>query len=229
MPCEVEPRLTAAEVCRRCEDETLRYRRGVAYDDRYCFEMIRRAIAERDDACWEGLQSVYGEQVRVWCRRRAADPHLDADELVALAWEKFFINFTAEKFGMAGGSATVLRYLKMCAQSAVIDALRARSVVSSLDADPSEPPDTAPAVADAEAARATTAELWRVVSAALRGDQERVLVQLMYAIGLKSAEIQAQRPDLFPAIGDVYRVTRNLHDRLARSVELRAWREAQRE
>jgi hypothetical protein len=42
-------------------------------------------------------------------------------------------------------------------------------------------------------------------------------------LGLTSAEVQRRRPDLFPAVGEVYRVTRNLLDRLRRSPEMARW------
>jgi hypothetical protein len=65
--------------------------------------------------------------------------------------------------------------------------------------------------------------LWQVVNEHLHDECERVLVHLRFELGLKSAEVQAHRPDLFPCIGDVYRVTRNVLDRLRRSPALRAW------
>ncbi len=50
-----------------------------------------------------------------------------------------------------------------------------------------------------------------------------MLIYLKYELGLKSAEIQARRPDLFPSVGDVYRLERNILDRLRRSEALERW------
>jgi len=215
------------ELCRRCREETGRYRRGEPYDDRFCFDMIRRAIVERDESCWSQLHAIYGEQVHAWCRGKAPGPNTEIEELAAVAWEKFLISYRPEKLAAAAGSAAVLRYLKMCAQSVTIDAARARSGTVSLD-DAADPPDPAPAPADVLAERSFHSELWQLVSGMLRNERERVLMHLMYDIGLKSAEIQGQRPDLFSDVGDIYRLTRNIQDRLARSPELRAWRDEQR-
>lgn len=220
---------SVAEVCRRCQEETARYRRGEPFDDRFCFDMIRRAVIERDETCWSQLHAIYGEQVHTWCRRRSPNPSTDIDELAAMAWEKFFVAYTPEKLAAAAGSAAVLRYLKMCAQSVAIDAIRAQSGSVSLENAAVDPPDAAPAPGEAQAERAGQAALWEIVSAQLRNERERVLIHLMYDIGLKSAEIQAQRPDLFPEVGEIYRLTRSIHDRLERSPELRAWRDEQRE
>jgi len=62
--------LSTVDVCQRCRDETANYRRREAHDDRYCFEMIRRAVAERDEHCWQELYAIYHDQVLSWCRRR---------------------------------------------------------------------------------------------------------------------------------------------------------------
>jgi len=50
-----------------------------------------------------------------------------------------------------------------------------------------------------------------------------VLMHLSLEIGLKPREIQAQRPDLFPDIKEVYTMTRNVFDRLRRSPEFHRW------
>lgn len=215
--------LAVAVVCRRCREETARYRQGEPHDDRFCFEIMRRAVVGRDDLCWQELQSIYHDQVLGWCRRSALGAELDLDELVAFTWEKFWEHFTAEKLAAANESAAVLRYLKMCARSVVVDATRSRSPARSLDESAAEIPDSALLPAEASARRAALTELWEVVNEALRDRRERVLVHLTYEIGLKPAEIQAQRPDLFPSTKNVYQATRNVLDRLRRNPKLREW------
>ena len=60
-----------------------------------------------------------------------------------------------------------------------------------------------------------------LIDSHLSSEEERALIYLKYELGLKSAEVQGRRPDLFPTVNDVYRVTRNLLDRLRRSPRLR--------
>ncbi len=211
------------DLCSRCREETARFRHGARFDDGACFELFRRAIVERDERCWGGLVAIYDDEVRVWCRRAAAGQALDLDELVCLTWEKFWRHCTADKLRAAGCTGRVLGYLKACARSVVIDALRGRSAVLPLDPAIVDLPDGAPSVAELHASAAADVALWRAVYDHLKCEPERALVHLRYEVGLTSAETHAQRPDLFPCVGDVYRVTRKVLDRLRRSRSLRDW------
>jgi hypothetical protein len=72
------------------------------------------------------------------------------------------------------------------------------------------------------------ARLRELVLRHARDERDRAIIALSYELGLRSAAVQAARPDLFPTVADVYRATRNLLDRLGRSHELRAWFERER-
>jgi DNA-directed RNA polymerase specialized sigma24 family protein len=210
------------EVCRRCVEETARYRRRESHDDRFCFHLFRRAITAGDDVCWQALTEVYRDLVAAWCRRAGANEP-DLDELITLAWEKFWQHYTAEKLAGASGTAGVLRYLQLCAQSVVLDSARARPRELLSEDAAYRVPDTAPLPAETLADAAGRADFWNLVQEHLRDDRERTLLYLMYELGLRSAEIQAERPDLFPDVKMVYSTTRNVHDRLGRSPRLRQW------
>src|SRR5438045_3365874 len=119
--------LSTVDVCRRCRDETANYRRREAHDDRYCFEMIRRAVAERDDHCWQELYAIYHDQVLSWCRRAGSASTADPDEMVVLAWGKFWHSYTPDKLATSSGTAGVLKYLQLCAYSVVTDVNRAHA------------------------------------------------------------------------------------------------------
>ncbi len=214
--------LPLREVVARCRDETARYRRDQPYDDRFCFEIFRRAIEGRVEECWQELQGIYRDQLLAWCRRTGGSGS-DVEELMALTWEKFWRNFTAAKLASAGSCAAVLRYLKMCAQCVTIDSGRAAMAAGSLDAAAVDVADERPLPGDLQAERSATEEFWQLVDATLHDRRERVLVHLTYEIGLKPAQIQAQRPDLFPSIKTVYQTTRAILDRLRRNAELRSW------
>lgn len=215
--------LPVAEVCRRCQDETARYRRREAHDDRFCFEVIRRAVVVRDERCWEELYAIYHDQVLAWCRRAGADSSADPDELVLLTWGKFWRSYTAEKLATSSGTTGVLMYLKLCAHSVVTDQARSQTNTTSYDAAPVERPDPDPTPEEAVTELASRAALWELIGRQLRNERERVLMHLLYQIGLKSAEVQSARPDLFPNVKLVYGMTRNVLDRLSRNKELREW------
>lgn len=215
--------MAARELCRRCRAETERYRRREPHDDSFCFEAVQRAIAEQDQTCWRELVAIYQEQVAAWCRKAGAGPHADTDELATLAWAKFWKSYTKDKLADAGGMRAVLLYLKTCVRSVVIDEARAHTATVPLEEGPHEPASHLPPPGDQQVQEAANAELWAIVAGALRTERERTLVSLMFELGLKPAEIQARRPDLFPAATDVYRLWRNIGDRLRRNAALRRW------
>jgi hypothetical protein len=64
---------------------------------------------------------------------------------------------------------------------------------------------------------------WCLIEEHLRDVRDRLLVHLTYELGLRPAEIQERHPDQFPSVRDVYRITRNILDRLRRSTSLATW------
>lgn len=217
--------LPVADVSGRAHEETARYRAGGAHDDRFSHELFRRAIAGHDQCCWAELVKLYQELVLGWCRQAAPAPPDDLEDLAAQTWEKFWRHFTAQKLESAGSTAEILRYLKLCARSVAVDEARRRAGIARLDDASESFMPSRSGGSDLEEA-ATRATLWSVVECHLRDARERVLVTLRYRNGLTAAEVQARRPDLFADAAEVYRVSRNLLDRLRRSPAMRAWAEA---
>jgi hypothetical protein len=228
MPGGEQPeKLSVAEVCRRCHEETARYRRGEPHDDAFCFEVFRRAVVERNEACWRELNDVYHDLVLGWCRAAGAAGSHDLDEVASQTWVKFWRSYTPEKLAAASSTPAVLLYLKMCARSVVFDEARGRANAASLDNMPFKPVDPDPQPGQLQADQATRAAFWELINRHLHDERERILLHLAYELRMRSAQIQAQRPDLFPSVGDVYRITRNVIDRLKRSQDLKRWFETE--
>lgn len=214
--------LTTEELHRLSLQETARYYRNEPHDDRYSFELFRRAICGHDDAAWESLYGIYGNQVIAWCRRAGA-AEADCDDLAAAAWEKFWHSYGAEALLRAHGTPAALRYLMMCANCAVIDDARKRQLTVPLDEAfhhllIEESIGLLGCLGDLE-----NSELWAFVQSQLRSEAERVYLCLAFEQDLKSREIQARRQDIFPTVEDVYRTRRTLLDRLRRIDFLQRW------
>jgi hypothetical protein len=220
--------LPLAELCRRCRDETDHYHRREEFEARYCIEIFRRAIVGRDEACWTELRAIYKEQLVVWCRRAAANAAFDIDDVEAAAWVKFWRHYTAEKLADATGIAGVLAYLKTCVYSAVIDITRHPARGLPLEKAESAP-DPRPGPEQEYAETDESAEFWLVVNRHLTDERERMLLQLKYVLRLKPADILRQYPDLFSTVDDIYRLTRNILERLRRSPEMRRWLDREKE
>jgi DNA-directed RNA polymerase specialized sigma subunit len=105
-----------------------------------------------------------------------------------------------------------------------MDELRARraSIASSM----SEVPETAAATDNSERSvvgKIAGAQLWEAVLTQLQDESERVVAQLSFMRDLKPSEIFDRHPRLYESVADVYRIKRNVIERLRRSPEVRAF------
>jgi DNA-directed RNA polymerase specialized sigma24 family protein len=219
-------RLTADVICSRCREETARFRRHEPHDDRFCFDMIRRAIVDQDEGCWVAMTEIYRDLVLGWCRRSGGEEAAIAD-FAAEVWARFWQNYTVEKLNSAGRStAAVLAYLKLCARSVVLDDARRRERTALLD--PAHPEtvnaiEGTPAGASPRVESADQEAFWSLILSLLKDERERLLVYLSYELDLTPAEIQRRYPDHFPTVDDVYKGRRNILDRLSRNKGLARW------
>src|SRR5919197_3581923 len=116
-----------------------------ATDDARDYELLRRAICERDDDAWAAVLERYTRLVRSWVRQHptAADHPGDEDARVNRAFERFWRAVTPERFAGFANLASLLMYLKMCAGTVTLDEVRSasRRPAASLDSLLEENPD----------------------------------------------------------------------------------------
>jgi hypothetical protein len=219
---EVAPaHLSLRQLIRACEDETARYRRRASCDGAYGVELFRRAVCERDDHAWAAAVAVYHSLVRAWVRRHPARQHLDEadDYWVTRAFERFWMAIGPDRFATFATIAALLRYVKLCVHSVLHDAMRDRG--SGLAAVPESIPDVRQPERDV-IHRLHTRALIRVIEGEVRDDAERLIVSLCLMQGSKPRDVFARYPELFASVADVYRVKRNLLDRLRRNPAVQA-------
>jgi hypothetical protein len=68
--------------------------------------------------------------------------------------------------------------------------------------------------------RLSLRELWRTIDGELRSDAERLVARLSFRNGLSPRQIRARHPEHFRRVADVYRLKRNVLDRLRASQTL---------
>ncbi len=203
--------------------ERRKYLRKEPNDDSYCLEIFRRAIVRRDHEAWAVLQALLSESVRLWFARH---PYREA----ALRYEPVeqnYIDDTFRRFWQAlsdqrllfSSLASALSYLHMCLNCAVMDTLRvyARPREEYLPdvGHPSEP-----VVEDTY----HEGELWEVVKSLLPGKQEQRVAYLLFHCNLKPREIVRYCPGEFSDEGEIYRMKRNIMERLLRNSDKIRWR-----
>lgn len=217
--------LSVINLAHQCQEETARYLRRESGEGVCCFELFRRAVADRDDQAWERVVIQYRRMVLAWVRRhptRALVNESD-DDWVHDAFARFWKAVPPDRFAMFPNLAAILRYLKLCVHSSLMDEARAS------EAQRAAPIDDAvemPGPLDVEGAalsESTALRFWQSIQAELQDEVERLVVYLSFALDLKPGEIQARYPEHYASVADVYRVKRNVLERLRRSDEIRAF------
>ncbi len=214
--------LALPAVAAQCADQSDRFFRREAFDGRFCYELLRRALAERSTAAWEAIYRQYQPLVSSWITRHPAFASSGEEiaHFVNAAFEKFWLAVPPAKFRQFADLPALLRYLQMCVHSVLTDHARqsAHLGLGSLSDDilaHTSQPDIASSVADRDAREA----FWRVLLERIHDERDRQLIYATYVLGLKPREICRQYETLFAGVGDVYRAKENLLDRLRRDQE----------
>jgi hypothetical protein len=218
--------LPLLELARHCREQTMRFLRGEERDDTFCFEIFQRAVVNRDDDAWEAIVGQYRGIVLAYVSQHTAAALMreSDDYWINRAFQRFWGAVGADRFSRFPDLPALLKYLKLCVHSVMMDEIRARrgGTIGSLD----EVPDTTPAAADDErnvVGKLAGEQLWGAIQRLLQDEAEQRVVYLSFARDLKPSQIAERHPDLFADVAEVYRVKRNVIERLRRSPEIRAF------
>jgi hypothetical protein len=218
--------MTVADLARRCREETMLFLRGEPRDDAFCFELFTRAVTLRDHDAWEAIMLQYRGIVLAYVGQHPAASvvHEPDDFWVNRAFQRFWIAVGPDRFGQFRDLPGLLKYLKLCVHSVLLDEVRSRRAgsVSSLGDVPESAPDPTDAAAHVVGELAGQ-QLWGAIANELQDEPERVVAYLSFARDLKPAEIYRRHPSLYDSVADVYRVKRNVIERLRRSPQVRAF------
>ena len=222
-------RLSVSDLASECAAETHEFRKGRASDERAGLELFRRAITGRDEYAWACLYRQFAPLVLTWvCQHRSAANVFEQDgpePLVNAAFAKFALAVTPAKMGNFDSLAALLKYLKMCVHSVVSDEMRASQarLSSELTLEVEEHDCAGEDLAEVVVDRLSAQGLWQTILEELFGEEEQVLVYSAFVQGFKPAEITKRHSRLFPTVDDVYRVKRNVLERLRRNSRLLAF------
>ncbi len=217
--------LDAHQLAQHCAAEQQRYHQHQPSDDRYCLELFLRALYRRDDLAWSLVYQQFLGTVLAWVHQHPCAnlvlAHEEPETYAAEAFSRFWV--ATRPGGEAAPRfltlASVLAYLKVCLNGVMLDKvrwLRTRQREGPLDQSSSMPAS--------QAGDHSAQELWSLVERALSDRRERRLAYLLFVLDLKPREIVRAAPQDFPTAQEVYRLTRNILDRLRRNPALRLWR-----
>lgn len=178
----------------------------------------------RDEQAWAGLYELYNAVVSSWILRlvpKLANEDLDA--LVNGTFAKFACALPAQKWKDFSCVRLLLGYLKRCARSVVAD--HCRSQRARLREETVAFLDQAPVLddpADVVTRQFAAQEIWRSIEHAGINSEERLILQAVCALGLSPRQLQQRYSLLFPTVDDIYRIRRNVLERLRRNHRLLA-------
>ena len=230
--CAAEPRRMAlASLSECCAAETEHFFHDRASDARYCFELFRRALAKGDQLAWEAVYRQYSSLVAGWI---AGHPELyraggEIQDYVNSAFARMWAART-RKFRNFSDLRSVLAYLKMCANSAVIEDARKAGAISRIVALEDWPAEAFPTDDDgvdspldrALFTRDFRERLWNTVNARLQNNKERLVVHCLFELNLKPRAIYDGHSRVFRDVREVYLIRQVVLERLSRDPNLRA-------
>jgi DNA-directed RNA polymerase specialized sigma24 family protein len=207
-----------------CADQTARFFSRSNHDTGYCYELLRRAIVGRNSHAWDKIYEIYQPLVTGWVRRHSSLEAAgdDIDYFVNCAFDKMWSAMNAEKFRQSEDLASLLRYFQTCVHSVIIDHRRGNQIQTvDLDGIPHLPSPDSPSIEDGVTGRLERKRLWQIVTSLVQNKKEMIILRCSFLHGQKPSEIFAAYPDRFESLDEVYRIKRNLLNRLRRNPALR--------
>src|SRR6266852_3819637 len=196
-------------------NELQRHRCKASFDERYCLEILRRALVEQTDEAWSVLQQCFSETIRIWIRS-----HPSSDVAFLRASEEIYIDQTFSRFWFAVRDQhlefttlyAALSYLHATLNGIIIDTLR--SHLRSREVPFPEPGcSQEPMVVDTIDGQS----IWNSIQLLLPDEREKRLAYLLYYCGLKPREIVIRCPGEFDDVKEIYRLNHNIVERLRRN------------
>ncbi|HTI14409.1 MAG TPA: hypothetical protein VL461_07550 [Dictyobacter sp.] len=202
--------------------EIARYRRKEPSDDRYCLEILRRAVVFHNNDAWIFLQKQFSENIRLWL-----SGHTYRELALRYENDQTYIDDTFRRFWQAVSDqslsfhtlAAALSYLRLCLHCAIMDTLRAfaRANVERIP-DYGHPDE--PQVED----QYHENELWEIIQSMLSGAKEQRVAYLHFHCNLKPREIIRYCPGEFRNEEEIYRLKRNIMERIMRNASKLRWK-----
>lgn len=209
-----------------CTQETEFFFQHRTHDTRYCFELFRRAVCEKDQAAWEIIYYQYQALVTGWVKQHRGFEMSGEEEqfFVTGAFAKIASILTTEKFEKFLDLQSLLYYLKMCVHSAITDHNRSVARFNqqvSLDDLQSDIKVTESVPETQVLDSIDNQSLWSMIHGKLHNEKERLVIQGVFVMAFKPNELCDHYKNVFTGVEEVYRIKQNVLARLRRDCEFR--------
>ena len=180
------------DLAQRCAEETEKFNSRQENNPEFCFELMRRALADQSDDAFTRIYQIYERQVLNWVysHTRFTQTGESADFFASSAIRTFYFALRGEKFERFPSLPQVLSYLKMCVHTAIAQYLRDQQPTALTPLDSvSEVSHTINLDSGIDAA-----ELWAYICRLLPDDRDRLLARCVFLLDLKPRQIVAEHP-----------------------------------
>ncbi len=202
-----------AEAFRR---NTAAYLSGRCCDNRFAMELFRRAVLRQDQGAWAVIHDAYLPLVLGWVTRHPALLRCGEDSrfLANRAFERFWHALRPERLADFPTLPALLKYLKMCAHCAVVDAARSYRPVEVRELERIEVMAEGRGNLDRTEALVGAEQLWAVVLSNVDNPIQERLAWESLVMGMTPREVLAAHPDEWQSISQVYEAKAALLGRL---------------
>ncbi|GAC1480126.1 MAG: hypothetical protein NVS2B12_35150 [Ktedonobacteraceae bacterium] len=211
------------ELVDRCMIEIDNFRRGEPSNDQYGIELFHRALQQLDPLAWEVVQQRFNTMVHNWLRTHPmhqAAGHFDSDEnYVSQAFARFWQATAGNQKIEFTTFAAILRYLRASLNGTILDTLRTYSRPKESALPESDFPQEPYAEEQDDGS-----ELWEVIRSILPDERQQRVAYLLFHCHLKPREIVRFYPKEFGTAEEIYRLRRNIFERLLRNADYLRWR-----
>ena len=194
-------RLSVDALAAECAAETEKFAHRQPSDTGFCFELLRRALADGLTEAFTRVYQVYERQVLSWVYRypRFIETGESADYFVNAAFSQFYFGVRGPKFARFTALAPLLMYLKQCVHTAIALYLRDQQQIAALSIeDEGDSVEGADREQEAQLEQGTqAADVWALIRGLLPDDRDRLLARCVFALNMKPSEIVAAYPGRF--------------------------------
>ena len=213
------------DLAHQCAEERAKFFRKQFHDNRFCYELFRRALADGVEQAWELIYSQYSSLVAGWVKSHPLSQSCgeEVQYFINEAFERLWKACRDEKFARFSKLPQLLTYLKACVHGALSDYYRRKVepfpqnlFINEVVSESILPP---PHLTVLEHEQRN--EFWSLLQKRLRNEKELLVIECCFALGLKPSEAYATYSQVFENQQEVYRVKDNLLRRLRRDDELK--------
>ena len=185
--------LSADELAAQCAHETELFNRRQPNDPQFCFELLRRALADGSPDAFTLVYQIYERQVTHWVYNHPKFEQTgeSAEFFASHALRSFYFALRGPKFERFPSLPQILSYLKLCVHTAIAQYMRDQQPQITVPMADEQPLAYQP---DLDA-RAQAAELWQHICSLLPDERDRLLARLVFVQGLRPREIVVAFPN----------------------------------